>query len=267
MEQLLKKILIIYFLSMPFQACAEEISKAFMRGHENGSIVYIDKKTLSQRSKSTFSTERITENNRIIYKYAARGEGDYDEYKNVTFYIEAQVEEKDGLLYPIYSFNSIKNKNGGLVARYEKNFDYVKQKIYYIISDSRGAVVKKAVFPMKGLTVDGPTMIHFLKTFAAHRGESPYKTFYLISEKAQLYRINIKDMGIETIELPAGKIRAIKLRLVPELGLLTGIAKSLIPPTFVWYSEKEPYDWLQYEGLETGVGSTHIIASKTTLQK
>jgi hypothetical protein len=32
-------------------------------------------------------------------------------------------------------------------------------------------------------------------------------------------------MGIETLELPAGKIKAIKLRLIPELGLLTGIAK------------------------------------------
>jgi hypothetical protein len=267
MKQLLKKLLIIYILFIPSQACAEEISKAFMRVYENGSIVYIDKKTLSQRSKSTFSTERITEGNRIMYKYTARGEGDYDEYKNVTFFIEALVEEKDGLLYPIYSFNSIRNKGGGLVARYEKKFDYVKQRIYYIISDSKETIVKKTVFPMKGLTVDGPTMIHFLKIFAAHHGENSYKTFYLISEKAQLYRINIKDMGIETLELPAGKIRAIKLRLVPELGLLTGIAKSLIPPTFVWYTEREPYEWLRYEGLETGVGSTHIIASKTTLQK
>ena len=267
MKRLLKKILIICFLYIPSQACAEEISKAFMRVYEDGSIVYIDKETAFQRSRSTFSTKRITENDRIIYKYTAHGEGDYDEYKNVTFYIEALVEEKDGLLYPIYSFNSIKNKDGGLVARYEKKFDYAKQKIYYIISDPKEIAVKKAVFPMKGLTVDGPTMIHFLKTFAAHRGESSYKTFYLISEKAQLYRINIKDMGIETLELPAGKIRAIKLRLVPELGLLTGVAKSLIPPTFVWYTEREPYEWLRYEGLETGIGSTHIIASKTTSQK
>jgi len=267
MEQFLKKILIIYFLFIPHHAYAEEISKAFMRGHENGDIVYIDKRTSSHRSKSVFSTERITEDNRVIYKYAALGEGDYDEYKNVTFYIEARVEEKGGLLYPIYSFNYIKNKDGSLVARYEKTFDYMKQKIYYIISDSKGAVVKKTVFPMKGLTVDGPTMIHFLKTFAAHRGENSYKTFYLISEKAQLYRITIKDMGVETLELPAGKIRAIKLRLVPELGLLTGVAKSLIPPTFIWYAEQAPYEWLRYEGLETGVGSTHIIASKTTLRK
>ncbi|MCX5687410.1 MAG: hypothetical protein NTV71_02010 [Candidatus Omnitrophica bacterium] len=267
MKQLLKKILIICFLSTPLQGYAEEISKAFMREHEKGTIVYIDKKASSQRSKSTFSTERTTENNKIIYKYAAWGKGDYDEYKNVSFYIEAQVEEKNGILYPIYSFNLIKNKNGDLIAKHEKKFDYTKQKIYYTISNGKEEILENFVFPMKGFTVDGPTMIHFLKTFVAHIGESSYKTFYLISEKGQLYRINIKDMGIETLELPMGKITAIKLQLIPQLGILTSVAKSLIPPTFVWYSEQEPYDWLQYDGLETGVGSTHIIASKTTLQK
>jgi len=194
-----------------------------------------------------------------MYKYTAHGEGNYDEYKNVAFDIEAKMEEKDRLLYPIYSFNSIKNKDGGLVARYEKKFDYAKQKIYYTISNGEGNITKNTVFPMKGLTVDGPTMIHVLKTFVARRTENSYKTFYLISDKAQLYKINIKNMGIETLELSTGKIKAIKLRLIPEFGLLTGIAKSLIPPTFIWYSDKTPYDWLQYEGLETGIGSTHVI--------
>ena len=264
MKQLIKNILIICFLFTTPLLCAEEISKAFMQEHEDGGFVYIDKKTSARRSKSSFSTERILQDNRITYKYAAHGEGDYDEYKNIAFDIEAGMEEKDGLLYPIYSLNSIKNKDGSLVARYEKNFDYAKQKIYYTISNAEGIAIKNIVFPMKGLTVDGPTMIHFLKTFAAHHAENPYKTFYLISDKGQLYRINLKDMGIETLELPAGKIKAIKLRLIPELGLLTGIAKSLIPPTFVWYAEQEPHDWLQYEGLETGVGSTYVIISKTT---
>lgn len=257
MKQLIIKIFIICFLSVSLQARAEKISKAFMAEHESGSIVYIDKGTSSMRSRSLFSSERALQNNRVIYNYTAQGEGDYDEYKDVVFDIEASMEEKGGLLYPIYSFNSIKDKAGGLIVKHEKNFDYPKQKIYYTISNAKGAIIKNIVFPMKGLTVDGPTMIHFLKTFVAHRAENAYKAFFLISEKGQLYRINIKNMGIETLELPAEKIRAIKLRLIPELGVLTGIAKSLIPPTFVWYSEQEPYDWLQYEGLETGIGSPH----------
>ncbi|MBU1912828.1 MAG: hypothetical protein KKB22_04765 [Candidatus Omnitrophica bacterium] len=262
-----KLFLITCLLYAASQAHAEEISKAFMAKQESGEVIYINKVDSSQRSKSIFSSERILEDNRVIYKYAAHGKGDYDEYKDITFDIEAGMEEKDGLLYPIYSINSVKNKDGRLIAKYEKNFDYPKQKIYYTISNVEEKIVKNFIFPIKGLTVDGPTMIHFLKTFAAHRSESAYGTFYLISEKGQLYRINIKDMGIETLKLPMGKITAIKLQLIPRLGLLTGIAKSLIPPTFVWYSEKVPYNWLQYEGLETGVGSTHIIASKTTLQK
>jgi len=259
-----KLFLITCLLYAISQAHAEEISKAFMAGQESGEVTYLNKADSSPRSKSIFSSERFLEDNRVIYKYAAHGKGDYDDYKDVAFDIEARMEEKDGLLYPLYSINSVKNNDGKLIAKYEKKFDYPKQKIYYAISNADGKILKNFIFPIKGLTVDGPTMIHFLKTFVAHLGERSYKTFYLISEKGQLYRINIKNMGIETLEFPAGKVKAVKLRLIPELGLLTGVAKSLIPPTFVWYSEKEPYDWLQYEGLETGVGSTHIIAFTTT---
>ncbi len=261
-----KLILIICLLSIPLQARAEDISKAFMRKHENGDIVYINKETSALRSKSTFTTERILEDSRVMYKYTANGKGDYDEYKNVAFDIETMMEEKDGFLFPVYSFQYVKDTDGGLIARYEKKFDYAGKKINYSIYDAKGGIIKKIVFPIKGKTVDGPSMVHFLKTFAAHRGENSYKTFYLISDKAQLYKINIKDMGIETIEISGNKISAIKLRLIPDLGLLTGVAKSLIPPTFVWYNAQEPYDWLRYEGLETGVGSTYVVISKTTLQ-
>jgi hypothetical protein len=262
MKQLIGKILIICFLFTPPWLSAEEISKAFMAEHESAGVIYIDKATSSQRSKLSFSIDRILQDNRLIYKYTAHGEGNYDEYKNITFDIEAGMEEKDGLLYPIYSFNLIRNKNLDLIARYEKSFNYTEKKIRYTVSDAKGTIIKNITFPMKGLTVDSATLVYFLKTFAAHHGESSYRTFYLISDKAQLYKINIKDMGIETLEFSNGKINAIKLRLVPDLGLLTGVAKSLIPPTFIWYADQSPYEWLQYEGLETGVGSAHITASK-----
>ena len=77
-------------------------------------------------------------------------------------------------------------------------------------------------------------------------------------EKSTRYRINIKVLGVEELDLPTGKIKAIKLRLIPDLGLLTGLSGAFIPPTFIWYTEAYPYMWLQYEGLETGLGSSHI---------
>lgn len=45
------------------------------------------------------------------------------------------------------------------------------------------------------------------------------------------------------------------------MGLFTGLVGVFIPPTFVWYSEEPPHNWLQYEGLETGLGSAHVVDS------
>ncbi|MFA5388537.1 MAG: hypothetical protein WC312_02145 [Candidatus Omnitrophota bacterium] len=267
MNALFKKVLILCLLFMPVWVSAAEISRAFMPEHENGEVIYFDKKTSERRSASSFFTERILRDNRVIYKYTANGKGDYDEYEDVTFDMEAEMEERDGFLYPIYSSNSIKDKNGDLIVKHEKTFDYSGRRIQYIILDTGGDIIKKAVFPIKGKTVDGPTLIHFLKTFAAHRNEKEYRAFYLISDRAHLYRVNVRDMGVETLELAGGKIEAIKLRLIPDLGLLTGIAKSMVPPTFIWFTAQEPYDWLQYEGLETDIGSTHVLIRKSKKMK
>lgn len=238
---------------------SEEISETFMKEYENREGVYVYKETLKPRSTLSSSIERFSRDGKVFYKFTEQGEGDYDRYKDVTWEAIAEIEEKAGFLHTIYSIRIIRDRNGYVIVKYEKNFDYDKQKIYYTAVDGRGNIVKKGTFPIKGKTTDNETLVYFLKTFVAHRNDKRYKSFYLISSEPRLYRINIKTMGSEDLELPFGKMKAIKLRLIPDMGLLTGLSGALIPPTFIWYTEESPHIWLQYEGLETGLGSSHIV--------
>jgi hypothetical protein len=98
----------------------------------------------------------------------------------------------------------------------------------------------------------------FLKTFVAHLNQYGYQTFYLLSSEPEIYKTTVKVIGPEVLDLPIGKINTIKLRLIPDLGQFEGLG-PMIPPTFVWYAQQEPHDWLKYEGLETGILSAHII--------
>ena len=236
-----------------------EFPKSFMEEYENRKGACVYKKTLQLRSNLTSSINRFSRDGKIFYKYTEHGKGDYDKYQDVTWEIDAEMEEKEDFLYLLYANRIIRDKEGNIIVKYEKQFDYEKRKIHYISSDGKGNIIKKKNFPIKGKTTDNITLSYFLKTFVAHRSDKSYRSFYLISSEPRLYRIQIKVIGSEDLELPIGKIKAVKLRLIPDLGLLTGLSGVFIPPTYVWYTEQPPYIWLQYEGLETGLGSSHVV--------
>lgn len=256
MKRSIKNLLIICLLTAQGTVYAEEMSSSFMPETETKEIIYVDKKTNEFRSKLNVSLKKISE----VYHLSSTGKGAYDEDQDVTWETKAEMEDREGLLYPLHSTTIIKNTTEGVNIKHEKRFDYEKQKIFYSVSDSQGNIIKEAIFPIKGLTTESATMTYVLKAFIAHRNDRTYRDIYLLSDRAKLYRVTIKPMGKEILDLPSGKVEAIKLRLIPNLGLLTGIIGSLIPPTFVWYIDRPPYKWLQYQGLETGIGSTHIRA-------
>jgi len=246
MKIVIKILLIVYLLTAQGYIYADEITE----------ITYVDKKSGEFRSKLTVSLKKISDG----YKISSFGKGGYDKYQDVTWETKAEMEDRKGLLYPLYSITIIKNATDDISIKQEKRFDYDKRKIFYSASDSEGNIIKKTTFPIKGLTTESATMTYVLKAFIANRNDKTYRDIYLLSDRAKLYRVTIKPMGKEILDLPSGKIEALKLRLIPNLGILTGVIGSLIPPTYVWYIDQPPYKWLQYQGLETGIGSTHIRA-------
>lgn len=262
MSGLIKEISIItlIFLLAISLSFGRNTSKTFIPDYEKGQVIYKDKKSGQIRSQESFSLKKEIQNKRLIYKFYSQGKGNYDEYKDVQWTVAAEIEEKNDFLYPLYSIRTIRD-NSGVIAKIEKRFDYDKKKIYYRFSRSKTNAVKKKVFPIKGKTCDSTSMTYFLKKYIANIEDKTYKRFYLLSDKANLYKITLKVTGYESLNLPIGKIKAIKVRLIPHLGLLSGLAKVFIPPTYLWYTKEVPFNWLQYQGLETGLGSAHIIAS------
>jgi len=245
--------LLILIFTLSCTSYAEDYQEA-----RSGS--YVLKGTSDLRSNFSSLVKRFSRDGKIFYKYTEDGNGDYDKYLNITWDIDAEMEEKEDLVYLLYSNRTIRDKDDRVVVKYEKRFDYDKGKIYYTSSDAKGNIIKETTFPIKGYTTDDATMGYFLKTFVAHRDDKRYRRFYLISNEPRLYNITIKVITTEVLELPTGNIRAIKLRLIPNFGILTALTGALIPPTYVWYNEEPPYVLLQYEGLEAGLGTSHIVA-------
>lgn len=247
----------VSFLAISFSVQAQDISQAFMPQRQQGRGAYLDKKTKETRSEFSSVVER---SEGAVYDLVIEGKGDYGKYSTVFWRVDVRMQEKDGLLYTESSKRVIKDEEGNIVITYEKEFDYPNKKVYFVSRNGKGDIVKEKTFPIKGKITDNNSLIYFLKTFIAHRSDKEYSQFYLISSEPKLYRIKIKVIGDEVLNISKGNINTIKVRLIPQFGILTGLTKAIVPPTFVWYTKKSPYFWLQYEGLETGLGSAHIVS-------
>lgn len=210
------------------------------------------------------SIERVTTKPPIQYELKARGAGRYGNRKDVQWEKRALVEERAGQLFTLESSTKIFNRNGYLLKEYRNYFDEQEGTITNQELNNTGNVVNEYFYPIKGPSCDEVTMPFFLKVYARNKENVDYRQFYLITNEPRLYDVNIRDRGVETLSLPAGTFKAIKLQLIADLGPLTEIVAQIIPRTYIWFAEDHPHEWLKYQGMDTGYGTPYVTAVMTS---
>jgi len=226
-----------------------------------GKEICVYKKDNKIRCRHTFTLERFLRNGKVIHTIDMTGVGDYDKYTGVGLHFTSEMEEKNGLPRPLKSVQAIYDKTGELIVEHRKDYDYLKKKIYYQALDKNGKAVIKKTFPIKGLTIDDVNLSYFLKAVVSRMGDDGYHRFYVLSSEPSLYNINIQKLGDEEFDFLSGKAVAAKIRLVPDFGIATGVYSALVPPTYFWFKKGEPCNDLAYEGLETSLGSAHVVVT------
>lgn len=80
----------------------------------------------------------------------------------------------------------------------------------------------------------------------------------VISPEPALYTLELRMVGAEEIEVNGRKRKAYKLCFDPMLGIFNFV-KVFLPKAFVWHSAEPIYEWLKYDGLESGVNSPEVV--------
>ncbi len=223
-------------------------------------IIYINKKDSQPYAQATLSIKKNLQLEKTYYQLIQKGKGNYDQFKDVQWTMTSHMMGDHSSLLILESTTHIYDNDHAQLAQFKKGYDYQKSEITFQMLNNRGNVLQEKIFPIKGPTCDDVTLVHFLRAFVADRNKEQYKKFYLLTNEPKLYQVIIKNRGKEILNLPIGRINAMKIQLMADLGPLTEIVAQFVPPTFVWYSDQYPYDWLQYEGLESGFGSANIKA-------
>ena len=124
MRILIKHLLIICLLIAQGAVCAEETSPVFMPESEDKEVIYVAKKTGEERSRLCISLKKTSRGNITLYKTSATGKGAYDKYQDVTWETEAEMEQRENLLYPLYSITIVQETIDHVSIKHEKRFDY-----------------------------------------------------------------------------------------------------------------------------------------------
>jgi hypothetical protein len=83
---------------------------------------------------------------------------------------------------------------------------------------------------------------------------------HLMTGEPHVYKITLKPEGREKITTPAGTFDCFKVRLIPELGVLSFV-NAFVPDSTFWFQADPPHLWVRYEGLESGLTSPRVEMS------
>ncbi len=248
----------LWLISVCVPAFATEASWTDFQ--QAGSAAILNFPTQTPRSASSHSFT-VTSDSFTAQK---KGRGAFDHFELVDWLAEATGTIKDRRLIQKKSLCVIKDLEGNTLYQAQKDFDYEKKKITIKIDDRRNpkrARVKNYTFPIKGPTIDEICLTNFVKSFIPYLNEKNNQSFYLITFEPALYKVLVKQQGQETITLPSGRsYDCVKIRLIADMGILDNVFDQYVPATFVWYQRTYPFQWVQYQGLETGRHSTNILS-------
>lgn len=230
---------------------------------ENINILYALKGDQAKRGSSTWTSTRYTGDGQEYYTIHESGKGSYGIYEDILWTKEAVIERKKDVFQVQRSTMTVFDLNNSKVRSYTQQYDHENKKLVYTEEGPDGALIKRSDFPLKGPVCDYITLVDFVRLHLMN-SKKPLKVFYLLSNEPKLYKINMKDRGALQAEMPYGKQDAVKMQLLISLGPLTPLIAKLIPPTYILFTPQQPYHWLQYEGLEVGIGSPTIVAYRET---
>ena len=219
----------------------------------------------SPRAETQITIQPINDPAGSRFSIVHQGKGAFDQYLDVTWSITSVIEQKDGLMRTQSSHTVIRDETG-IVMQYEKIYNFETNQVLWKKYKNKDRLLKKADFPLKGMTCDDTNLIFFLKQFLYHRDDPRYQSFYLITNEPRLYKTNIRIIEEDTSPVAGFDGPVIKLKLTGDMGIIDDILDQFVPATYVWYSSQAPYKWLKYQGYETGYKSAYITSQNETTE-
>jgi hypothetical protein len=251
-------IMLFSILLAAMWASAEQLRIPTMDTKEQGTIITSEKGG-NPRWKAEWIMEQFTENGGRMVSFTVKGQGRYSPFKQEVSWESKAIWKADYSFSPLSSDMVIRDMNGRLLIKERKVFDTANGivKIEWQDYTDKTSNTEELKIPSDILAVEGIVIALRSLPFDPPRS---IRTNILTNEPKNptLYEVTLKPKGQERIKTSAGEFDCYKVELVPHLGVLS-MLRVFFPKTYFWFTVDPPHFWVQYEGLENGLGTPHVI--------
>ena len=174
------------------------------------------------------------------------------------------IWKADGSFTPLKAETEVRNMQGNPVMTEEIIVDIQNGTATFKRKNYEGGDSFEEQFKISPdvLIVDG--LVVALRSLPFKSGDT-IKTEFLTNEP-ELYTVEFKQKGIETVKTPEGEIECFKVELVPKLGLLNAF-KVFFPKTYFWFTVAPPHRWVKYQGFENGRDTPEVVMQATSFSQ
>jgi len=210
----------------------------------------------NERWNAVAEISACTDKGPDIYKLVEKVKGYYSGFKGEISWVETlEFESNKDTVRPLKTNKKIFDGYGKTVALEYQEFDFINKKAIYHYEYLPVKRKIERTFNFKDDIVTRLILGLYIQKFLEN-GKTE-KIVELVSSEARLYRLNIKIIGKEKMDINGCEKTAYKLCLDPDIGLLN-IFKFLISKTYVWHSAAPQFEWLKYAGLENTISSPQV---------
>lgn len=229
---------------------AEVFDMKYMRSGKEG-LRASDKASGEDLWQSEISVSKIKHEGKNFLYIREEGAGIYGKDKKYkTWVSEAYYSMKNGQPVPYQTSLVYKDREGEVLSMVSKVYDPKSEKVVVTIDGSEKELDFKADL------IDKEILGTALQNYPFD--EKRDVKFHLLTNEPTMYKITVKYIGLDTVELGGEKVECHKLQMIPDLGLLNMLG-AFVPKTYFWYRTSAPYEYVKYEGLESGLGTPYIV--------
>ena len=249
-------VLLLVFLFAP-GLCQAEVFQIKNLWTGINRLIAKDKESGVDLWQSQIKMQKVEDNGRPVLYILEEGTGfrgaekEYSSWKHESYFQVQGTKLLPDQIKVVY-----KNEKGEIIARVEKSFDHENRKVICRVNG------KKKEIEYKDDLVDRETLGIYLSNYPF--GQKAEFSFHLLNHDPSLQKMIVTYQGEETVKTGEDRVQCYKLQMTPDLGALKFLA-AFIPKIYFWYESKPPYNFVKYEGLESGLGSPRIILESHAL--
>jgi len=256
-DRFFASIIGISLLLFPLIAYSQDLAQFKISATEEGSYRTLLKKSGKVIWQASWSVMKTNKDGKEIVRITEQGSGKYnDSPQNINWVMETSLIPGNNPLI-LETIRIAHDPGNNEIWRRNKIFDYRNRKL---IAEQLeyGKLKKRKTSHLPATVTFTSDVLAILLRGYNFETPTPFD-FYIFSSEAKLFRIQAQVVGTEIVQVPAGEFECYKMELILDLGIANLVTKYILPKTYMWFTKKSPHYWVKFEGLESGIGSPHVV--------